>query len=283
MAYKSIFTVVTNVADVPLQLGAAIDFARAMDAHLDVLCLGFDRTQTGYYYMGAAPMAPVILQESLDQASDEAKATEAAVRQRLAAEDVRWSADTAIAQVGAAGRELALRARFADLVILLKPYANGSSGDKEEVVEAAMFDGHAPVLMLPGGPQEVALTPRRVMIAWNQSNEAMTAVRAALPILKAAAEVNIAVVAPPAHGPERSDPGGLLSQYLARHGVRSEISVLAKTLPHVSEVLNRQAEDWNADLMVMGAYGHSRFREAILGGTTREMFESVRIPLLVAH
>jgi nucleotide-binding universal stress UspA family protein len=95
--------------------------------------------------------------------------------------------------------------------------------------------------------------------------------------------VQIVVVDPPAHGPERSDPGGHLCQLLVRHGVKAEVSVLARTLPHVSDVLARQLRDLDADLLVMGAYGHSRFREAILGGTTRDMLANAEVPVFLAH
>jgi nucleotide-binding universal stress UspA family protein len=93
----------------------------------------------------------------------------------------------------------------------------------------------------------------------------------------------IKVIDPPVHGANRSDPGGLLSQYLARHGVRAEIDVLAKTLPRVSDVLLRHARDISADMVVMGAYGHSRFREAILGGATRNMLEQSEITVFMTH
>ena len=77
--------------------------------------------------------------------------------------------------------------------------------------------------------------------------------------------------------------GGLLSLFLARHGVKTEIDVLSKTLPRVSDVLMRHARDTNADLMVMGAYGHSRFRESILGGATRNMLEQAPVHVFMAH
>jgi len=95
--------------------------------------------------------------------------------------------------------------------------------------------------------------------------------------------VHVVVIDPPTPGPNRSDPGGVLSQFLARHGVRGDIDVLSKTLPRVSDVLNRHARDMNADMIVMGAYGHSRFREAILGGATRYMLEQAEIPVFMAH
>jgi nucleotide-binding universal stress UspA family protein len=104
-----------------------------------------------------------------------------------------------------------------------------------------------------------------------------------MPFLRRAEMVQIVVVDPPTHGPERSDPGGLLCQLMVRHGVNAEVAVLAKTMPRVSEVLARQVRDIDAELLVMGAYGHSRFREAILGGATRDMLERAEVPVLLAH
>lgn len=146
-----------------------------------------------------------------------------------------------------------------------------------------MFEGQAPILVLPDTPVDGATIGRRVAVAWNQSREALVAIRRALPLLIAASKVDIVIVDPPTHGPEKTDPGGMLSQMLARHGVRVEVSVLAKTMPKVSEVLSRHVTETGADLLVMGAYGHSRFRQAILGGATRSMLEQAAFPVLMAH
>ncbi|WP_297341387.1 universal stress protein, partial [Pseudophaeobacter sp.] len=101
--------------------------------------------------------------------------------------------------------------------------------------------------------------------------------------LTAADLVRIVVIDPPQHGPERSDPGGMLAQMLARQGVKCEIDVLSKTMPRVSDILIRHAADTDAGMIVMGAYGHSRFREAILGGATRNMLENATVPIFLAH
>jgi len=277
MSYKTILTVVTEPK--AAHLAAAVDIARNADAHLDVLSLGIDRAQNEYYYAGATAM---VHPESLAQAQKDAKAAQEEVERRMAAEDIRWASDTAVAQIGAIGSVVGFRARFADLVIQAQPYGNGGGADSEAIVEAALFDGHAPVLILPHGHKGTGFG-NRVVLAWNQSEEALAAAKAALPILKRAALVDITVIDPPKHGPERSDPGGLLSQFLSRHGVKTEISVLARTMPRVSEVLNRHVIDRDADMVVMGAYGHSRFREAILGGATRHMLEMAKVPVLMAH
>ena len=96
-------------------------------------------------------------------------------------------------------------------------------------------------------------------------------------------QVWITIVDPPTHGAERSDPGGALCQMLVRHGVKAEVTVLARTMPRISEVLARHVRDMNADMLVMGAYGHSRFRQAILGGATRNTLESTEVPVFMAH
>ncbi len=279
MSYKSLLTVLTDkrIADAPL--GQLITLAEAQDAHVEALCLGVDRTQAGYYYAGANAM---ILQETLNLAQSEAAETLAYVDAVLGKSGIRWSSEDGVAQIADLGRHVAHRARFSDLVVLPRPYGEDRGSEVEPIVEATLFEGHAPVLVVPDEPEPLG-QPRIVLVAWNESVEAMTAIRRALPFLKAADLVRIVVIDPPRHGPERSDPGGMLSQMLARHGVRCEIDVLSKTMPRVSDVLNRHATDSRADMIVMGAYGHSRFREAILGGATRNMLEKAAVPVFMAH
>ncbi|WP_420568535.1 universal stress protein [Thalassovita sp.] len=279
MAYKSLFTVLTNSAFVAPVLEQATALAAAHDAHLDVLCMGVDRTQTGYYYAGASAM---VLQETISRAQEDAQEIEDAAKAFLSKTEIRWGTEQSVAQMADLSRIVAAHARFSDLVVLPQPYGEDHSAEMEPVIEAALFDGKVPVLMLPDGKPPMTQA-KTISIAWNESNESLMAVRAALPYLQAAESVHVVVIDPPTHGPTRSDPGGLLSQYLARQGVRAEIDVLAKTMPRVSDVLLRHAADTKTDLVVMGAYGHSRFREAILGGATRYMLEQTELPVLMAH
>ena len=279
MAYKTILTIITDADLAKSALESAIALSGREDAHLEVLCLGVDRTQTGYYYAGTNAM---IQQETLERAQKEAAEIETAAKQRLSAESIKWSCEAAVAQIAGLSHLVAQRARFSDLVVMPKPYGENRAIEDEAAVEAAMFDGKVPTMILPTEGGNVT-DPKRIIIAWNESNEAMAAVRAALPILEEADSVRVVVIDPPVHGPNRSDPGGLLSQFLARHGVRTEIDVLSKTLPRVSDVILRHATDTGADMVVMGAYGHSRFREAIMGGATRDMLEKAELPVFMAH
>jgi nucleotide-binding universal stress UspA family protein len=279
MAYKSLLTILTDTKTAAAPLRQIIALAEAQDAHAEALCLGVDRTQTGYYYAGANAM---ILQETLDRANTEAAEILAHANDVLGKSGVRWSTEDGVAQIADLGRHVAHRARFSDLVVLGRPYGEDRGAEAEPIVEAALFEGHAPVLVVPDDVEPVS-APKNILVAWNQSVEAMRAIRRALPFMMSADIVRIVVIDPPAHGPERSDPGGMLSQMLARHGVTCEIDVLSKTMNRVSDLLIRHAVDTSSDLMVMGAYGHSRFREAILGGATRNMLEQASIPVFMAH
>ena len=237
------------------------------------------RARRGDPHAGASA---IVLQETISRAHDDADEIDSLVRARLGTETIRWAAEKGSCQLADIGRQIASRARFSDLVTLPQPYGEGRGAELEPVTESALFESQTPVLMAPAGAAPVP-APKRILLAWNESAEALSAARAALPLLTAAESVHVVVIDPPTHGPNRSDPGGLLCQYLARHDVRTEIDVLAKTMPRVSDVLLRHAGDMDAEMMVMGAYGHSRFREAIFGGATRYMLEETTLPVFMSH
>ncbi|MEL6642957.1 MAG: universal stress protein [Pseudomonadota bacterium] len=279
MAYKSIVTFVHDHAiDMPGVLTAA-SLAEKADAHLTVVCLGIDRTNPGAYYGGANAIA---LQQSLEEAEAEAIANERAVSATLGVWQISWETIPITAQVAALNPVVGDRAQLADMVVLPKPYGPNRGTEDVVILESALFRTRVPILVLPEG-YDSAPEAKRVIVAWNESIEALAAVRAALPILTKADKVDIAIIDPPSHAADRSDPGGALAEMLSRHGIRGDVSVLAKTMPRVSDVLCRHCQDKNADLLVMGAYGHSRFREAILGGATRNMLEMSNVPILMAH
>jgi len=279
MSFKTIMTVVTDKAHLKDTISKAADLAEVLDAHLDVVCMGVDRTQTGYYYAG---MNAAVLQETLQQARTDAEEMAKAAKAQLGATTLRWGVTDAVCQLADIARYVASHARFSDLAVLPRPYGDDRGIELEPTVEGALFEGQAPVIVLPTSSETLKL-PRKVAIGWNESAEALRAVRNALPLLKTAERAHIVVIDPPKHGPNRSDPGGLLSQFLARHGVHVEIDVLSKTMPRVSDVMRRHVSDIDADMVVMGAYGHSRFREAILGGATRNMLETSEVPVFMAH
>lgn len=279
MAYKSIISFVTTETALDEFLDAAITMAQRSDAHLEICCLAVDSTQAVGVFAGAPA---VIYQESLEQLQRQAEALRERIRTRLNGAALRWSTEDVVVPMGTLGSYVGLKARFSDLVLLPGPYGAGRGPQDELVTEAALFDGNAAVLVLPDGATGLP-EMKRVVLAWNQSEEALHATRAAMPLLIAAELVNVVVIDPPTHGQERSDPGGLLTTMLARQGVKAEVSVIASAGVGVAPTLQRHMRDKAGDLLVMGAYSHSRLRQAILGGTTRSLLADANTPVFMMH
>jgi nucleotide-binding universal stress UspA family protein len=280
MAYKSITIVITDDAADHAALDAAVGIALREGAHLDIHCIGIDPARYDAMPMGAAP---VMLETAAAEARERAEALAAWAKGRLPPELVRVGVQAvAIPQLGL-DAVVARLARYADLVVAGKPYGAGRGPLQVSVVESALFGTDAAVLIVPERATDWSRPFARVAVAWNESDEAMAAIRKAIPMLQAAQAVDVVMVDPPAHSPERSDPGGALCLMLVRHGIRAEVSILARTMPRASDVILRFAREVGDEAIVMGAYGHSRLREAILGGATRDLLETADLPLLMAH
>ena len=146
MSYKTILTVLTTPANTATQLEQTISLTRQVDGHADALCLGVDRTQTGYYYAGANAM---VLQETLARAKEEVGEIEKTVTKRLGQSGVAFNVETGVAQIADLGRHVARLARFSDLVVLSQPYGKDRPAEAEAIVESALFEGRAPVLVVP--------------------------------------------------------------------------------------------------------------------------------------
>lgn len=278
MTYKSIFTVWDGLENSRPTFNAALQLAKQNDAHLSVLCLGYDRFQPAFGYVD---IAPIMVTEGVTDARNRAEELEQEVSRILEIEDVKWSSETQVAQVSGLSHVVGDAARFNDLVCLPQPFDNDGDEQPAGILEAALFAGNVPVLVYPStGAKSFG---KNIVIAWNESNEALTAIRAAMPIIKAADTVEIVAIATGRHDSDQSDPGAALSTMLARHGVKVTVTVLPRTVAKISDILNRHITETGADFLIMGAYGHSRFRERILGGATRNTLETTTVPVLMAH
>lgn len=177
------------------------------------------------------------------------------------------------------GLTLAGEARTADLFIASRPY--GHFNNHAEALEQVLFNSGRGCLFLPpvGNPRPF----ETVVLAWRNSREAARAVSEALPILKKAKQVYVAMATE--DGPPEdagSMPGADISRYLTRHGCTVELRSLSGWT-NVAEALLNEVEKTEADLLVMGGYGHSRFREWVLGGATRDILTRAEMPVLIAH
>jgi nucleotide-binding universal stress UspA family protein len=179
---------------------------------------------------------------------------------------------------------LLLQSRYADLVVLSQDVAAGPDlpARVRRLPEHVALRGARPVLVVPAAYREAPL-PGTVVAGWDGSLQAIHALSAALPLLRRADSVRLALINPDQlselHGEQ---PGADMALHLARHGVKVEV-VLERTTSTAGQALMALATDCGAGLMVCGAYGHSRYREWVLGGVTRELLERAALPLLIAH
>jgi nucleotide-binding universal stress UspA family protein len=178
----------------------------------------------------------------------------------------------------------AVHARYVDLTILGQVDPDG--GDTELIrprPELLALASGRPILAVPYAGQ-FETVGRRVLIGWNATREATRAVNDAMPLLAAADVVTVLTIdareAPDAHG---ELPGADISLHLARHGVKATIERTVSAGVPAGEVLLSRAADLGADLLVIGAYGHSRMRELLLGGATRSILQSMTVPVLMSH
>ena len=202
---------------------------------------------------------------------------EAAARLGVAAIDGRVIEDDA-------RYALLLQSRYADLVVLSQDGEDqpGLPLRVRGLPEHVALRGARPVLVVPGDYRGEPI-PGTALVGWDGGTQALRAIMAALPLLEHAAAVKLAVLNPDtlldAHGEQ---PGADMALYLARHGLQVEV-VVERTRATTGTALCALARDCGAGLMVAGAFGHSRYREWMLGGTTRELLERARVPLLIAH
>ncbi|MCC6473937.1 MAG: universal stress protein [Burkholderiales bacterium] len=275
MEYKTILVHLDRRARSRVRLELAVDLAGTFGAHL-----------VGLYAVEALRFPaylPAHVGSMVEQAEanyqDEARAMfEQAVSRRpgLSAEWRAGSGDP----VGA----LCLSARYADLVVAGQhdPDASGEEGLPEDFVERAILAAGRPVLVIPYAGQFTAFG-RRVLVAWNAAREAARAVTDALPLLARADSVQVAAFDPDRQGDHGELPGADLGLYLARHGVKVSVGQHYYHDVEIGSQILSRAADTDADLIVMGAYGHSRTRELILGGATRTLLDSMTVPVLMSH
>ncbi|MGO4525201.1 universal stress protein [Microvirga sp. 2MCAF35] len=170
------------------------------------------------------------------------------------------------------------QARCADLFIATRPYGEARSPDAPDLAEAVLFgSGRALLLVPPGchrqGPIET------VLVAWNGSRESARALREGLEFIEQAARTVVLLVDPPSD----AESGMGVKVHLAHHNVVAEVVTADSRDRDVAEVILEEAKRVSADLIIMGAYGHTRLRERVFGGATRDMLTTSEGTILIAH
>ena len=174
--------------------------------------------------------------------------------------------------------------KYADLLLLGQDDPDDPDNTSYGLADALLFEGACPCLIIPHSGQ-LAPPGQRILLTWNASRESAHAMREAIPLLQAAETVVVLSSEPDggelvARGHPHADE---LAAMLAAHGVESISSGISDSDIAPADAILGQAADMNADLIVMGAYGHTRLREIILGGVTRELLKQAPVPLFLAH
>jgi nucleotide-binding universal stress UspA family protein len=186
------------------------------------------------------------------------------------------------AQPWPVARKVAEHARVADLVVIGQADPEWAVSVMTEGPEELVLGCGRPVLVVPSRG-DFADVGGCIVVAWNGRREAARAAFDALPLLQKAESVRVLWISPDDSGAADDVPAADLATALARHNVRCEAAETARLEAGVGETLLAAVRDARADLLVMGCYGHSRFRELILGGATRHVLNTMTVPVLMSH
>ena len=276
MTYKTILVHVDNGKFCPARLEMAVHLTRRFDAHL----VGLHALTAVRLPPYAIPATGTTMSEAqtvvaCEQASRaQSLFVNATAGAGLTSVEWRVSADDAVDAT-------TLHARYADLVVLGQPRERDGSGVEMDFPERVILAAGRPVLMVPYAGKFDGVG-KRVLVAWNAGREATRALTDAIPLLREAEQVHVVAFNPEgaAHG---AVPGADIGLYLARHGVPVEVAYhRADDIDVGNQMLSRVA-DLGIDLIVMGAYGHSRLRELVMGGASRTILQSMTAPVLLSH
>lgn len=200
----------------------------------------------------------------------------------VAKADLSADVDSEYTEIAWADETIGQRARYADLTIL-GPELLDDGALKLRAVNGGLFESGRPLLVVPTGSKPT-LTPKVVLLAWDSRIEAARAAREAIDLMSSADSVHVTLIDPQAtHTGNGPEPGADIAAYLARHGCKVTVDRLPSSGYTVAEALRQHAVDISADLVVMGAYGHSRLRERIFGGVTKSMIDEAALPILMAR
>jgi nucleotide-binding universal stress UspA family protein len=255
----------------------AVSVAQAFGAHVVGVAFVYEPVIPGSL-LGGIPTDLIEVQRE-----ENAKAARVAVdRFEAATRAAGVSAETRLLDASMAGASdlFGRIARRFDIAVVGQ--AHGEQGASEELlIEGALFGSGRPVIIVPHTHTRPMVLDR-IMVCWDGSRPASRAIGDAVPLLERAKSIEIVVVTG-----ERDKSGEItgtnMKRHLARHGITTEIKRVAAGNVGVQGAILTYAADCGADFIVMGAYGHSRLREFILGGVTRSILKSMPVPVLMSH
>jgi nucleotide-binding universal stress UspA family protein len=269
---KSIIVHIHDDSGLEGRLAVALDLCRAHDAHLTCLHMTPYGAYAAFDPAGGMFTSGILLETPQKQQDD----LQVRIAARMANEDMCWdwqSYDGDVAQ------SLVAASSLADLVVLGQAGpAKGDATHPLAIVDAVAVNAGCAVLVVPTGCKQIDPTAP-VVIGWNASEEAARTIRQSLPALKLASAVHLVSI----DDEEEDFPQMAASAYLSRHGIASELHALKRGKHKVDEQLHQFAIEQGAGTLLIGAYGHSRLRETLLGGVTRYLTMQSQLPLMLGR
>ncbi|MGY9045752.1 hypothetical protein P775_04415 [Puniceibacterium antarcticum] len=258
-------------------LEMAIACARRFESHLDVVSTAAPAIVTSDFGAGFG-VSGAIIADTIEETRVRLRDSDSTARTRLSREDITWTSQALMAGADGLTQTVKEACRFADLAVLARPTSDNF--ESEVLFDAVLFGSDLPILLCDGSdlPNFDSIT-----IAWDSSDQALAATRAALPLLRQAKVVTILMVDPPQSTEGRFAPGECLATFLSRHDIECKIELLPRMKARIADVMKQHIRETQADLLIMGAYGHSKLREQLLGGVTREMVQNSGVSLFLAR
>ncbi len=255
----------------------AISLAEKLDAHLTGVAFSYEPVMP---MMGSLEAIPVqYIDEQRAENERAAKQAKANFQKGVAEVGLRadcYSPNATI--VGAAGLFARISRHF-DLAVVQQSETTTSENDY--IIEATLFEGGRPAIVVPY-IQNATPSFKRVLVCWDGSKPAARATADAIPLMRRAGKIDILTIAEAGKVTEEF-PGAEIGQHLARHGLKVEIKRIDVSDIDPANTILSYAADVSADFLVMGAYGHTRIREFVLGGVSNTILSSMTIPTLMSH
>ena len=278
MGLDDIVVYVDGAEATKARVGFAVALAKEHGAHL----VGIAFAPTALLPLYGADVGFADMTEVLESVKTQSANALEAFKTRAKAEGVSAEARLMQGMSEEFPHDFAHAARHVDLAILGQPRDGDPLIGQYALVERCLFASGRPVIIVPASPEKLALKGT-IVAAWDESAEAARSINDALTFLKPAARVVLLVGVTAEQGEERAPQTDDMIAHLKRHGVVAEAMRVKASEGDVGRLLLSTAKTLGADLMVMGAFHHSRWREFILGGVTLTVLEEATIPLFMAH
>jgi len=277
--YKNLLVNIPTERSPQPVIDGAISLAVRCQAQLDAVSVGYESSSMPMVAEGGAAVA-AIFEVEREKALERANAALAIFEAEAKRAGLTYACRAIGALPGEAAAIVATAARLYDLAVVSQPEFERDTFDNTLAQEILSQSG-APVLYIPY-TFKGTFHGRRVGICWDGSRVAGRAVRDAMPLLSLSESITIITINEAGNVPADASATHL-TRYLSRLGVPTKTDRLTTEKANIQSSILSLAADESLDLLVMGGYGHSRLKETMFGGVTREMLESMTVPTLMSH